>query len=176
MTPTDAPPVRPATPADVDELVRLRALMFAEMGEPAAAVAEPGWRAATAAFTRAGLADGTVAGAVVDAPGAPGRLVASGLGVVVRRAPGPGVPSGRFGHVQSVVTEREWRRRGLAGAVVRVLLDWFVAHGVRSVDLHATASGDRVYRALGFAEPEHPELRWRAPLGHLTGGSSTVGP
>ena len=157
-----APAPRLATVADVAELVRLRALMMellGESGEPP----EPTWRAACTAFLTGALGAGEAGAAVVDDPAVPGRLVACGVGTVTRRLPGPRTPNGLYGYISSMVTEPAWQRRGLATAIVADLLAWFGAQGVHKVDLHASAHGAPVYRALGFAEGGFPELRWRGP-------------
>jgi hypothetical protein len=44
--------------------------------------------------------------------------------------------------------------------VVPHLLGWFVAQGITKVELTATAAGEPVYRALGFAERRDLEMRW----------------
>ncbi|HZM31182.1 MAG TPA: GNAT family N-acetyltransferase [Acidimicrobiales bacterium] len=153
---------RLATTADVDELVRLRALMMGmlgELGEPP----EPTWRDACTAFLHDALATGDAGALVVDDPIVPGRLVACGVGTVTRRLPGPRTPDGRYGYIASMVTEAAWQGRGLATAIVAGLLHWFRDQGIDKVDLHATAHGEPIYRALGFAEGAFPELRWRGP-------------
>jgi GNAT superfamily N-acetyltransferase len=146
--------VRPATVADVDELVRLRAVMMAALGEPDGGP----WRAACAAYLREALAARTAVARVVDDPAAPGRLVACGVGVVMRRLPGPHTLDGRIGHIASMVTEPPWRGRGLATAIMVGLVDWYRAEGVRRVFLHASEDGEAIYRGLGFAAGAHPEL------------------
>lgn len=152
--------VRAATVDDVDELVRLRRVMMDAVGMPD----EPTWRQACAGFLTATLADGTTGALVADDPGGPpGRLVACGVGRILVRLPGPRTPDGRYGHIASMVTEPAWRGRGLATAIVQGLLRWFTDRGVAKVDLHATAEGEPVYRALGFTDGDYPELRWTAP-------------
>jgi GNAT superfamily N-acetyltransferase len=144
----DGPAVRRAGLDDVTELVRLRAVMMAELGEPSAG----DWMEACAAYLRATLADGSTAAVVA----------ACGVGVTLRRLPGPNTGDGRIGHVASMVTEPAWRGRGLATAIVRGLLDWYAAEGVRRVYLHASPDGEGIYRGQGFAEGAHPELVWDA--------------
>jgi GNAT superfamily N-acetyltransferase len=139
---------------DVDELVRLRAVMMAALGEPSSGA----WMAESAAFLRGALADGTAAARVADDPDRPGRLVACGVGVVMRRLPGPHTHDGRIGHIASMVTEAPWRGRGLARAIVVGLVDWYRSEGVRRVFLHASEDGEAIYRSLGFREGAHPEL------------------
>jgi GNAT superfamily N-acetyltransferase len=158
--PLGPPALRLATADDVTELVRLRRVMMAALHTPA----EPTWERACAEFFTETLADGTTGVVVADDPDQPGRLVACGVGTVSRRPPGPNTPNGRYGYISSMVTEEAWRGRGLARAIVESLLDWFAGIGVHRVDLHASAQGEPIYRSLGFAEGEYPELRWRRAL------------
>jgi GNAT superfamily N-acetyltransferase len=151
--------VRRATVADLDELVRLRAMMLAALG----AAEEATWPAAAREFLADGLVAGTLAAVVADDPGTPGRLVAGGVGLVLHRIPGPASPDGRIGHIASMATEPAWRGRGLATAVVEGLLAWFAEIGVRRVTLHASPMGEAIYRSRGFVEGPNPELERFAP-------------
>jgi GNAT superfamily N-acetyltransferase len=108
-----------------------------------------------------GLADGTFFAAVVDGPDA-GTLAACGVGMVAQRLPGPHNPTGRYGYVQSMVTDEQHRGHGLARQVLSLLMDRFSELGVLRVDLHATAVGEPLYRSAGFSEGQQPELRWSA--------------
>jgi GNAT superfamily N-acetyltransferase len=154
MTPQ---PVRWATIDDVDELVRLRRVMFAAMGTAVGADDDD----AMAGALRRGLVDGTFFAAVVDAEDADG-LGACGIGMAAQRMPTPGNPSGRVGYIQSMVTDDGHRRRGYGRSVLRALLDRFVADGITRVDLHATEVGALLYRQEGFRPGLQPELRWVA--------------
>lgn len=150
--------VRHATNDDVDELIRIAELMYAAMG----ITTNDAWRVECQAELKARLGDDLV-GAIVDRPGEPGRAACSAIGLITRRIAGPDNMSGRFGYIQWVATEPEWRGRGFATAVVGALLEWFDAQQVVSVELHATPSGEPVYRALGFENSENPGLRRRRP-------------
>ena len=144
--------LRRATPDDIDDLVRLRRVMFEAMG-----VDHSGeeWARTCAAVLRAELASGAMAAFVVEEGG---RVVAGGVGMVAQRLPGPRNPTGRHGYVQSIATDEEWRGRGYARAVFAALLDWFEENGVTSVALHATGAGAPLYRSFGFTEPSHLPL------------------
>jgi predicted acetyltransferase len=77
--------------------------------------------------------------------------------------------SGRFGYVQSMVTDVRFRRQGLARGIFVALMDWFDAQDIDAVDLHATPEGEPLYRAFGFETAGTPELRWaraRGPRPH----------
>ncbi len=150
-----------ATVDDVEELVRLREVMLDGMGLGG----DPTWRPAVEAQLRSGLVDGRYFAAVVDDPsggGPGGALVGGGVGMVWERLAGPG-DEGRLGYVQSMATNPAWRSRGVARAVMTLLLVGFGERGVRKVGLHYTAAGEPLYRSLGFVEPRQPELRWFAP-------------
>lgn len=148
--------VRPATPDDIAELVRLRELLFtgltAGWGPPPAGT---GWRDACAAALRDQLADDSRRIIVID--GAPG-LAACGIGVIDRRLPSPYNPSGLIGYVLGIVTDTAHRRRGHARLIMENLLQWFDDRGLRRVDLHASPDGQALYRSLGFDDHPDPTL------------------
>jgi GNAT superfamily N-acetyltransferase len=127
-------------------------------------VSPPGWREACAAELRNRLADGGAVAFVVDRGRAePGRLVASGIGLIHRGLPGPTSRDPRSAYVLSVCTDEPFRGRGYATAIMTALLDWFKTDGITRVDLHASQFGIEIYRKLGFCEPKYPELTWRLP-------------
>jgi GNAT superfamily N-acetyltransferase len=143
--------VRLATPDDVDELVRLRAVMFDLLGQPSDEDGpRSGWRAACRHVLAEGLAAGTVAGAVAEAPDGAMHLVACGVVSVWQRLPGPGTPDGRYGYIASMVTEPAWQGRGLARRIMETLLAWCDSQGIAKVDLHASPAGTPLYLSLGF--------------------------
>lgn len=136
------------------ELVRLRAVMLAGMGLHAGT----SWQPTVETQLRSGLDDGRFFAAVVDGDG-PGHLAGSGVGMIWERLAGPD-DRGAFGYIQSMATDPSWRRRGVARAVIDLLLDGFRARGASRVGLHYTPDGEHLYRSVGFTEPRQPELRW----------------
>jgi GNAT superfamily N-acetyltransferase len=155
MSSSSGPLVRPATLRDAGEVVRLAGVMYRSMGLDAA---DPFWlHAATVALeTRLG---GDVAVFVVDDPCHAGRLAASGAGSIARRLPGPRNPAALVGYIQWVATDERWRRSGFSRAILQALLAWYETNQVRTIELHATAIGERLYRSLGFEEGPNPALR-----------------
>jgi len=147
----DAPGLRPARQEDAAEIARLAELMYRSLGMSLDEGTWSRWRVVAIAALGARLgADLTVV--VAEDPGAAGRLVACGAGVVCERLPSPAHASAKVGYVQWMSTEPSFRRRGLARAVLRALLDWFEAQGVDNVELHASPAGDPLYRSEGFWE------------------------
>lgn len=146
---------REATLDDLEELLRLRQVMFDSMGVVAR---DPGWVDACREHVRTQLGTDALYGAVVDHPNGTGAI-ASGLVEFHVRIPGAQNVLGRTAYVSSIATDEEFRRRGAARAVLVHLLDEVRRRGVEVVDLHATAVGEGLYRDLGFAPRAQPELR-----------------
>jgi GNAT superfamily N-acetyltransferase len=147
--------VRPGRAEDAGEIVRLAEAMFRSLGiDPGPEVWEH-FRQSARASVR-GRSGDDACFFVADHPDEPGRLVACGAGVIVRRLPTPGQVDGRNGYVQWMSTDPAFRRRGLGRGVLRSLLGWFEAQGVGNVELHASPDGEPLYRSEGF---------WRGPGG-----------
>ncbi|MGW7410870.1 GNAT family N-acetyltransferase [Streptomyces sp. NPDC054863] len=166
--------VRQAAADDIPELVRLRALLFDDLGgeffNPSSA--EGDWRHMLAAVLKEQMTSDAVRILVVDGEDPPtgdgaghprtgGPLAACGIGTIEQRFPGPHLCNGRIGQVIGVVTDPGHRRRGHSRAVMQGLLDWFREQEVARVDLYASAEGEPLYRALGFADLPDPALYWR---------------
>jgi GNAT superfamily N-acetyltransferase len=153
--------VRQADEDDIAELVRLRALLFENLGgdyfNPA--TGESDWRGALAVMLEDRMAADSLRVLVVD--GGSG-LAACGIGSVEQRLPGPHLRNGRVGLVIGVVTDPAHRRRGHSRSIMRGLLDWFEEREVARVDLYASAEGEPLYRDLGFVDHPDPAL-YRRP-------------
>ncbi|YCK34236.1 GNAT family N-acetyltransferase [Actinomadura sp. ATCC 39365] len=148
---------RTATEQDVPELVRLRALLFDDLGgdffNPPNA--DDDWRDALARVFRQKLAEPDCQILVVD--GDTG-LAACGIGTIEQWFPGPHSRNGRIGHVIGMVTDPSCRRRGHSRAIMLGLLDWFRDRDAVRVDLTASRGAEPLYRQLGFADHPDPLL------------------
>ncbi len=139
---------RPATPADLDALVRLRADLLRSMQLDAE---DPGWHEGF----RARLSDPDVFTAVAERDG---EVVASAVALLQRRLPTPGTPSGTYGWLEQVATRPEAQGGGLASACVEACLDWLREQGVREVQMQSTEAGEPLYRGLGFTDDPQARL------------------
>ncbi|NGO06725.1 GNAT family N-acetyltransferase [Streptomyces sp. HC44] len=152
--------VRRAVEDDVPELVRLRALLFENLGgdffSPASENSD--WLDALAVVLKEQVTADAVRILVMD--GSSG-LAACGIGTVEQRLPGPHLRNGRIGHVIGVVTDPAYRRRGLSRSIMRGLLGWFREREAARVDLYASAEGEPLYCELGFVNHPDPSLYWR---------------
>ncbi len=139
--------LRRATPDDAAELTRLRATMLKSMNDDISE--EQWWRNAEEVFQRRLSAEPeTFVAFVVEGPD--GTLMSSGVGWISEHLPGPRNPTGRRGHIASMSTVPQARRRGHGRQIIEALLRWFDDHGVTRVDLTATAMGEPLYRSVGF--------------------------
>ena len=146
--------IRRATAADAGVLARHRAEMFRDMGELPASVYDTLIDAARAYLTQA-VTDGRYVGWVAELD-AGSREIIGGAGLQLRELlPRPDVARERLvrgpqGLIVNVYTERAWRRKGVADALMRELLQWCRENGIESVVLHASDEGRPLYERLGF--------------------------
>ena len=95
------------------------------------------------------------------------RMVIGGAGVQLRRilpradAGMPELERGPEAIVLNVYVEQTWRRKGVAEALMRRLLEEVRARGIRRVVLHASPLGRGLYERLGFAPTN--EMRLHKP-------------
>lgn len=145
--------VRRATTSDIDDLLRLRVVMWTSLGEPEPLPGEWSNQAVSDLQARLPETDGDLAVFVADDEEF-GQPVSAAFGVIHRTLPTPSRPDGRVGYVFDVVTQPEYRGQGLATAVMTELVAWFRSKGVARVELRATEQGARVYEKLGFTRYE----------------------
>ena len=65
--------------------------------------------------------------------------------------------------INNVFTDSNWRRQGVARALLATVLDQCESLGVREFNLGATAEAHSLYASLGF-ETYAPEMRRRVPV------------
>lgn len=143
-------------------MLRLRQVMIDSVFSGAdAAAASRGWHGESLPTLRARLAepDGDFMAFVVEHPERPGALAALAAGTLEYRIGRAGNPHGRVGHVFSVATDPDARRRGYARACMEELLQWFRERGVPQVDLNASAQAEPLYESLGFVRKPDPSMR-----------------
>src|SRR5437870_5223319 len=139
--------IRRATAADAGVLARHRAEMFRDMGELPDGLYDALVEATRAYVTQA-ITDGRYVGWVAERDAESGEIV-GGAGLQLRELlprPNPGrerLVRGPQGLVVNVYTERAWRRRGVADALMRELLRWCRGNAIESIVLQRRARGDR---------------------------------
>lgn len=148
--------IRPATDADLHDLVRLRRMMFEAMGydDPQALEASD---AASADYFANAVPMGTFRGWLAVTP--TGLAVGSGGVVIDQHPPDPENFSGQVGYIMNLVTDPRYRRQGIARRILQAMLQWLAEQGIQRVTLHATQIGRPLYEELGFVDGNELQLR-----------------
>ena len=153
--------VRAAGADDIPLLAHHRAAMFRDMGK-LAPDQEEALRGATASYLRDALETGEYLGWVALATGT--TSIIGGAGAQIRSIlprPRPGSDDLELGPeaiVLNVYVEPPWRRRGVAHALMRAVLEGLAIRGIRRIVLHASDEGRRLYERLGFVATNEMRL------------------
>jgi GNAT superfamily N-acetyltransferase len=154
--------IREATTDEVDVILHHRRSMFRDMGEGTVEQLDRMVEAARPMFARA-VEDGSYRHwLAIDERG----RVAGGGGVLL--CPWPANPREACSEravILNVYTELEFRRRGVARQVVQVILDWVKAHGLATVNLHASDEGRFLYESMGFKPTNEMRLKFSERIG-----------
>src|SRR5262245_13318246 len=138
--------VRRARLADLDVLVAHRRGMFEAMGQRDAKLLAQHDRDFRR-WLRPRLKRGEYVGFIAEAGNRP---VAGGSVWLQEHQPRPGFPGGKLPYLLSVFTEPEFRGRGLASKITKAAMAWSREQGYRTMTLHASRMGRRVYQKLGW--------------------------
>ncbi|MFF0191184.1 GNAT family N-acetyltransferase [Streptomyces sp. NPDC005244] len=139
------PPVRAATPADAEAIIRMRSAYVLS-----APLTEDWVRRCTDELAPRLTPEGDARAFAVDARD--GTMAACALGLIHPVLAAPAYPRGRAARVQMVATHPDHRRRGYARAVVSCLLDHLAdVEDVTLFELHTSTEAAPLYRELGFS-------------------------
>jgi GNAT superfamily N-acetyltransferase len=139
--------IRRATLDDVEEMVRLRHDMQAEMGERPGSVDADAIVDATREYFQKQLNGAHFTGFLAEADG---KIVGTGAFVVYDTPPSTANPSGTDAYVLNMYTVPEYRGRSIARDILKALLDRAYEEGARRVWLRTSAQARPVYEHLGF--------------------------
>jgi GNAT superfamily N-acetyltransferase len=157
--------IRPAIASDAAVIARHRVAMFRDMGRvPTDELASQLLNASTSALAVL-LHERSYVGYLAVAAD---HHVIAGAGVHIRpqlpriSSDGTYIATGQVPLLVNVYTEPEWRRRGIARALVVALMRWAADEGFDQLVLHASDAGRPLYVSLGFAATN--EMRWSPRL------------
>jgi GNAT superfamily N-acetyltransferase len=145
--------IRRATAQDAGIVAWHRARMFQDMGDVSDDAFEI-LRAKARARLKECLDSGDYVGWLATPADQP-EMVVGGAGVQLQPIlPRPvnavTIGEGRQGTVVNVFTEPRWRRRGIAGLLMREIITWSKDEHLDRLLLHASDDGRSVYERLGF--------------------------
>lgn len=139
--------IRTATTADIEFVIDHRREMFRAMGF----LDEPGLErmAVTCrSYFSLALAEGSYLGWMAVSAG--GGIVGGGGIVVMAWPSNPRDPQTRCAMILNMYVEPEFRRRGIARALMQTMIDWCRAECFSTVELHASDDGRPLYESMGF--------------------------
>jgi GNAT superfamily N-acetyltransferase len=145
--------IRRATVQDADIIAWHRARMFQDMGD----VSDDGFqilRAKARLRLKEWLDSGDYVGWLATPADQP-EMVVGGAGVQLqpilpRPVNASTVGEGRQGTVVNVFTEPQWRRRGIAGLLIKEIITWSKDEHLDRLLLHASDEARSLYERLGF--------------------------
>ena len=92
-----------------------------------------------------------------------GEIVSSCMASLYQTPPVPSCRTGCTAELLNVYTKREFRRRGIAEQLIRMLFTQLQARGVETVLLDYTEDGLPLYQKLGFSLLPH-QMELKLPL------------
>ena len=147
--------IRRASSHDIETLVAHRRAMFVDMGYRDEAALNA-MAARCHPWLLAKMSRGEYLAWLATAPDG---SIAAGAGLWLMDWIPHMVGSGSRGNILNVYTEVAFRRRGLAGELMKAAVDWCRSNGVDVVVLHASPDGRGLYEAMGFAGTNEMRLR-----------------
>lgn len=138
--------IRLATVADISTLIYHRRSMWLDMGRRGESAFEV-MEAAADEYFKVAIPSGAYRGYLAESHG----KVVGGGGVVI--SPWPGQLNQRKPYramILNIYVEKEYRRRGIARAIMEALIAWCRENDFVNVGLHASEEGRPLYEKLGF--------------------------
>ncbi len=148
--------IRETRPADLEEILRHRRMMFYDMGYQNSDALDLMVKRSRPNIERY-LADGSYRGWFALAADA--RVVA-GVGLIITElVSGPLSPEQTCRpYLLNVYTDPEFRHRGLARQLTVKAIEWCRTQGFKVVWLHASKYGRPLYESLGFEQTNEMKL------------------
>ena len=147
--------IRQLTAAEIDIARDMRHAMIRELGGGDADEQYPGWRERYVAFYSPRMSQGHAALYVAEKDGRPVGVAA----VYLLSNHRSDIFARRSAYVSNVWVEPEQRRKGIAGALTRMTIDWARSKGCEVVRLRSSQMGRPVYSSIGFTPSDEMELR-----------------
>jgi ribosomal protein S18 acetylase RimI-like enzyme len=149
---------RPATTDDVSQLVELRFRMIFETAETKDPQRTPEFEKQVHEYFVEGLLNQSYFGAVAEVDG---RLVSTNGLVLYRKPPSFRGMTGLVGYVSNVYTLPEFRNRGMATELMKILVEHAKCSGAGKIQLGTTDDGRALYEKFGFKDIQFPALELR---------------
>ena len=92
-----------------------------------------------------------------------GEIISCALLLVIEKPMSPAFINGKTGTVLNVFTKPEYRHKGHARKVIKMLMEGASEMGLSVVELKATEAGYALYKSLGFrdATSKYHQMSWK---------------
>lgn len=147
--------IRPAVVSDIDDLVRLRRIMFESMGFEDSNRLHLADKASTNYLNEA-IPNKQFFGWLAFSSA--GEAVGSGGIVIDHHPPGPENLLGKIGYIMNLVVIPKFRRMGIARRIMQTMLNWLRDSNIEVSSLHSTKNGRQLYEELGFENTDEMRL------------------
>jgi GNAT superfamily N-acetyltransferase len=148
--------IRPATLADIPEILHHRRAMFEDMGVGDTIPLAP-MLAAAEKYLREGMPQGAFRAWFAIAPD--GQIAGRCAVSICSWPPHPWDPQSRRAYILNLYVYPEHRRKGVARQLMQTTVDWCKTDGFGTVSLHASKFGRSLYESFGFAQTNEMRLR-----------------
>lgn len=138
---------RDAVFSDLKQLVALRVLMQTEVNSAKAPQIPANFVPSCDEYFSKSMTDSSYYSAVAELDG---RLVSTNGLVIYQKPPALGSMGGLVGYVTNVFTLPEHRGKGIAGNLMKLLIQFAKNNKVAKLHLGTTSSGKHVYEKAGF--------------------------
>ncbi len=147
--------LREATVEDIPLLLRHRRLMFESMGF-VDQTRNDAMDLEVAAYLAEAIPSGEYRGwLATNSEG----VTLGGIGLtLIQLAPSPRNMRGRYAYLLNLYVEQEYRRQGIAMALVERSIAWAREQGIVEVRLHASDQGRPLYEDVGFHQTNEMRL------------------
>ena len=142
--------IRTATAANIPVLVALRKQLLMEEGAPPwARNPLPDLDAPLGDYFARAITDGSFVAWVAETDG---EIIATGGLCFYALPPTFSEPAGQAAYITNMYTRNEYRRRGIATALLHMAIGEAKARGYAAVRLHASKDGKPIYQKAGFVD------------------------
>ncbi len=150
--------IRPATLADITEILHHRRAMFEDMGVTDSTLLAPMLLAAGKYLDEAMPQGNFRAWFAISED----TQIVGGCAVAISSSPPhPWDPRTRRAYILNLYVYPDHRRNGIARQLLQTTVDWCRTEGFNTVSLHASQHGRSLYESLGFTQTNEMRLKLR---------------
>lgn len=148
--------IRKAKISDIEDLVRLRRVMFESMGFDNQDQLNSADKAAKSYFKHSIEKNEFYGWLAVSGKD---EIIGTGGLVIDQHPPGPANLSGKIGYIMNLVTDPKYRRKGIARKIMLSMLNWLRETDITLSSLHASKDGKSLYDEIGYLETNEMRLK-----------------